>query len=101
MVTFFPTGKDGPPTSRRFAAHSLKDGTFSLRDAAAVAWAEKQCPTDPPLDFAQFDPGAADALVCSLVWGHDLSKFCRTPEAGACPAWAEKLVKTKPPLSLR
>ncbi len=101
MVTFFPTGKDGSPTSRRFAAHSLKDGTFSLRDAAAVSWAEKQCPTDPALDFAQFDSGAADALVCALVWGHDLSKFCRTPEAGACPPWAEKLVKTKPPLSLR
>jgi hypothetical protein len=103
MVTFFGTGKDGPPTSRRFAAHSLADGTFSVKDAAAVIWAEKQCPTDPASSFtaepdASFDGATADVIVCGEIWGHDMSKYC----AGkSCPAWTQKLVKTKPPLSLK
>ena len=98
MVTFFGTGLAAPPTSRRFAAHSLKDGTFSVRDAAAVTWAEKQCPNDPTLDLSQFDGAVADAMICSEMWGHDLSKAC----AGkSCPPWAEKLAKTKPPVSLK
>ncbi len=101
MVTFFGTGRSAPPTSRRFAAHSLADGTFSLRDTAAVTWAEKQCPSDPTLDLSGFDSGTADAMVCALVWGRDLSRACHALESGACPPWAEKLSKTKPPLSLR
>jgi len=101
MISLFGTGKDSPPTSKRFAAHSLKDGTFSMHDAAAVAWAEKQCPSDPTLDFSEWGATAADELVCAAVWGHDLSKVCRMLDAGACPPWAEKLAKTKPPLSLR
>jgi hypothetical protein len=101
MISFVGAGKDAPPTSRRFAAHSLKDGTFSIRDTAAVTWAEKQCPSDPTLDLSQFDAGTADAMVCALVWGRDLSKACRGLESGACPPWAEKLSKTKAPLSLR
>jgi hypothetical protein len=98
MVTFFGTGKDAPPTSRRFAAHSLKDGSFSVKDTAAVTWAEKQCPSEPTLDLSQFDGAVADAMVCAEIWGHDLSKAC----AGkSCPPWAQKLAKTKPPLTLK
>ena len=98
VVTFFGTGIAAPPTSRRFAAHSLKDGTFSVRDAAAVTWAEKQCPSDPTLDLSHFDGAVADAMICAQMWGHDLSKSC----AGAsCPPWAEKLAKMKPPVSLK
>ncbi len=111
MVTFFGTGKDAPPTSRRFAAHSLKDGTFSVKDTAAVTWGEKQCPSDPTLDLSSFDGAVADAMVCAEIWGHDLSKACppRVRSAGtessgagkSCPPWAEKLAKTKPPVSLK
>jgi len=98
IVSYWGTGLAAPPTSRRFAAHSLKDGTFSLKDAAAVTWAEKQCPSDPTLDLSSFDGAVADAMICSEIWGHDLSKSC----AGkSCPPWAEKLVKTKPPVSLK
>jgi hypothetical protein len=98
MVTFFGTGKDAPPTSRRFAAHALQDGTFSLKDTAAVGWAEKQCPSDPELYDYHFDGAVADAMICAEIWGHDLSKAC----AGkSCPPWAEKLAKTKPPVTLK
>jgi hypothetical protein len=98
VVTFFGTGKDAPPTSRRFAAHSLADGSFSIKDAAAVAWAQKQCPSDPQLDLSTFDGAVADAMICSAIWGHDLSKAC---SGKSCPPWADKLAKTKPPLSLK
>jgi hypothetical protein len=115
LVSFFGTSREAPPTTHRFLAHSLTDGTFSLRDAAAVTWAEKECPSEPKLDLAQktpadFDSTLADDMACTLVWGRDpkdlaadVAKACRaaSADAGTCPAWARLIVKTKPPLSLR
>jgi hypothetical protein len=115
LVSFFGTSRDAPPTTHRFLAHSLADGTFSLRDSVAVTWAEKECPSGPKLDLGQktpadFDSSLADDMACALVWGRDpkdlaadVAKACRpaSADAGTCPAWARLIVKTKPPLSLR
>jgi hypothetical protein len=116
LVSFFGAGQDASPTAHTFLAHSLADGTFSLRDVAAVTWAQKACPNDPKLDLStkapdDFDTTLADDIACALVWGHDtkelaaeLGKACRAPafaDAGGCPAWARRMVQTKPPLSLR
>ncbi len=116
LATFFGVGPDAPPTTHQFMAHSLDGGAFSLRDAAAVAFAQKQCPSDPNLDLAtkspsDFDDTLADAIACALLWGHTpkeeaaaLAKGCaaaRAADAGVCPVWAQRMVQTKPPLSLR
>lgn len=114
LVSFFGTSHDGLPTTHRFLAHSLPDGGFSLRDAAAVTWAQKECPSDPKLDLAQktpadFDSSLADDVACALLWGHDpkeltaeLGKACHVAaDAGSCPTWARLQAKAKPPLSLR
>jgi hypothetical protein len=63
-------------------AHSLPDGTFSLDDAAAVAFARKSCssppsgePIGPELCARLSGASAADALAM-------LKKECRPPAAG-------------------
>ncbi len=115
LVTVGPASS---PVGVRLLAHSLPDGTFSMRDAAAVTWAQKQCPQDPKLDLstktaADFGQKLADDIVCALLWGHDkdlaagIAKACpRTAEvadvdAGVCPGWAKQLVGVRPAILLR
>jgi hypothetical protein len=111
-------GGSAPPVGVRLLAHSLPDGTFSMRDAAAVAWAEKQCPADPKLDLStktadDFGQKLADDMACALLWGHqndlgpEVAKACpRTaeappPDSGVCPGWVKRLVGTRPAILLR
>jgi len=111
-------GPASAPVGIRLLAHSLPDGTFSLRDAVAVGWAQKQCPQDPKLDLStksasDFGQKLADDVACALLWGHDkdlgagIAKACpRTaevpaPDSGVCPAWAKALVGTRPAIQLR
>jgi hypothetical protein len=110
IVELFGTGIDAPPTTHEFIAHSLADGTFTLHDATAVAWAEKQCPSDPKLDVStkspsDFDASVADALVCELLWGADPKKLegavAAACKSAPCPTWAVSMMHAKPGLSLR
>jgi len=111
-------GPASAPVGIRLLAHSLPDGTFSMRDAVAVGWAQKQCPQDPKLDLStksasDFGQKLADDIACALLWGHDkdlgagVAKACpRTaevaaPDSGVCPAWAKQLVGTRPAIQLR
>jgi len=57
-----------------FAAHSLPDGQFSTRDAAAVAYVKEQCPASPAAviarAFGAIDEAASVRNVhCARVWG--------------------------------
>ena len=111
-------GGAAAPVGIRLLAHSLPDGTFSMRDAPAVAWAQKQCPADPKLDLAtktadDFGQKLADDMACALLWGRDkdlgagVAKACpRTaevppPDSGVCPSWAKSLVGVRPAILLR
>jgi hypothetical protein len=52
-----------------FAAHSLPDGHFSARDAAAVAYVREQCPL-PPTSIVGDDAAASVKNVhCARAWG--------------------------------
>lgn len=53
------------------AAHGLRDGTFSLTDPAAMAFAARRCPAMPPPDAifsASTDPSASDPRDLSRTY---------------------------------
>lgn len=93
-------GLHRPATSVRGIAHSLADGTFSTKDAAAVAYLQKQCPSAPNLDgLAGGTLMDGDVVACALLWSVPAAKL--EPLVAKAPPWARALSKEKPPLVLR
>ncbi len=89
-----------PATSIRTAAHSLPDGTFSKKDAAAVAYVQKQCPTPPKLEgLAGGTLTDGDVIACALFWAVPVAKL--DPLIAKGPAWTRELAKEKPPFVLK
>jgi hypothetical protein len=64
---------DTPHTSRvselLFAAHSLPDGHFSARDAAAVAYVKEQCPSPPASIVGDEAEASVKSVHCARAWG--------------------------------
>lgn len=102
------------------AAHARADGTFSVDDDAAVAFAKKGCPTDGFDEPVPRDPGGMEASMrrarltrCARLWGKPardidalLDKECpKKPKKkdGACPEreMLRRWVAAKPPLLLK
>lgn len=108
-------GAELPIAPRIFAAHSLKDGSFSSTDDAATAFTKQACPSKPTLDLdiAQ-DSAKADELaqlvVCARVWGATeqeivvaWKKSCGGDAGGdplACEPWPKRLAAITPPFVL-
>ena len=105
-------GGSNPIAPLLFAAHSKVGGTFVQGDAAAMAYAAKECGPAKPLQFAAFDEDAAKAIVCARLHGitaaavgQAMSAQCSSyveivEEAGQCPAWAKALAAVDPPFQL-
>jgi hypothetical protein len=107
-------GSNDPPLL--LAAHARGDGAFSFDDAAAIAYAKKECPRAPSsviVDAFSFDNRRN--VRCARLWGASpaavgaaVRKTCRAeakgcpPKSGEClhfatlTAWAT----AKPPLRL-
>ena len=95
-----------------FPAHSKVGGAFVLGDAAAVAYARKECGPPRPLQFTTFDEDAAKAIVCARLHGTTgdavtkaLDAQCTSyvdvvMEAGQCPRWTKELAAVEPPFLL-
>ncbi|CAN5794791.1 hypothetical protein BH09MYX1_BH09MYX1_51490 [soil metagenome] len=93
-------GFSHPATTVRAVAHSLPDGTFSKKDAAAVAYLQKQCPAAPKLDgLAGGTLTDGDVIACALLWAVPAGKI--DPLIAKAPPWTRDLAKEKPPLSLK
>lgn len=60
-----------------FLAHSLPDGSFSLDDAEARAYARKQCPA-PPSSLTSFQD-----VLCARIWGRSPQELERRVRATA------------------
>jgi hypothetical protein len=89
-----------PATSVRAVAHSLPDGTFSKKDAAAVAYVQKQCPTAPKLEgLAGGTLTDGDVIACALFWAVPAAKL--EPLVAKAPPWTRELLKEKPPFVLK
>lgn len=97
------------------AAHSLRDGTFSMQDSVAVAYAKKLCPK-PPTSFR--DQGD---IACARMWGMGAEKVlakanCKTfqdpdpcspdpadhhVKPGACPGLFDRWAHQDPPVLIQ
>lgn len=89
-----------PASNVRAAAHSLADGTFSKKDAAAVAYLQKQCPAAPNLDgLTGGTLTDGDVIACALLWAVPPGKL--DPLIAKGPTWTRELAKEKPPLLLK
>jgi hypothetical protein len=105
-------GGSNPIAPLLFAAHSKVGGAFVQGDAAAIAYAAKECGPAKPLQFATFDEDAAKAIVCARLHGSTaaavdqaLAAQCSSfvdvvMEAGQCPAWTKALAAVDPPFQL-
>jgi len=85
-------GSNDPPLL--LAAHARGDGTFSFDDAAAIAYAKKECPEPPKaiiVDTYSFDN--LRNVRCARLWGASpaaltaaIRKTCRLPpKKTGCP----------------
>ncbi len=98
-----------------FAAHSLKDGTFSSTDDASKAFTQQSCPSKPTLDLKDAkDSSKLDDLalevVCARVWGlteqeivAEWKKTCGDGDGGdpiSCQSWPKKMAAISPPFTL-
>ncbi|HEX7602948.1 MAG TPA: hypothetical protein VF316_15130 [Polyangiaceae bacterium] len=98
-----------------FAAHSRAGGAFAQGDAAALAYAKKECGPAGPLQFATFDEDAAKAIVCARLHGVTTAAVVQTLDAqcksyvdvvmdsaaGQCPVWTKALAAVDPPFQVR
>jgi hypothetical protein len=97
-----------------FAAHSKPGGAFVQGDAAAIAFAKKECGPAVPLQFTTFDEDGAKAIVCARLYGTTteaamkvLDAQCKSyvpvvmdSAAGQCPDWSKGLAAVEPPFRL-
>ncbi|APR86813.1 hypothetical protein A7982_12162 [Minicystis rosea] len=59
-------------------AHALPGGDFSLKDAAASAFAKRACPAKPTaLTVDKFDAGSMTAVRCARLWGRSEAEAVR------------------------
>lgn len=64
-------------------AHALPDGTFSIDDAVAKAWARKSCPTAPPTI------GSTQDALCARLWATTPAEVtaARARVTSSCVQW--------------
>lgn len=84
-------GSSYPAAPAIFAYHSLSNGSFSVTDAEARAYAKSECPKREPLrlvteTFPYFDDGVARNVVCAKLWGTSAGEVTRAWDA-ACKGW--------------
>lgn len=110
-------GNAWPAGPALFLAHARSDGTFTLGDAASVAYTRRNCPSRPALAFQQedlqFTNGAQSTIVCARLWGAPERDVVRAwdaacaqppdaePFAMPCGTWAKELAAIAPPFTLK
>jgi hypothetical protein len=108
-------GADLPIAPPIFVLHSIKDGSFSSTDDAAMAFTKLACPSKPTIDLTDAQDGnklddVAKLVVCARVWGATeqeivvaWKKACGG-DAGndpiPCQPWPKRLAAITPPFTL-
>jgi hypothetical protein len=53
----------------RFAAHALRDGTFSLTDEVAKQYVRARCSSKPSPPFIRRGEISSQTIACARIWG--------------------------------